>query len=103
MHDAHDGQETNRKLLELHNLPTMDWLKEANAIAGRCDLNEHYDYDTDEITVVTTLLDLGRGSTESGSFIRPMTEYYRRLQVGLCGSVAGCRVPLRYCSACLAV
>ena len=64
----------NRRNLELHNLPTNDWLVGARGIVDRCDLSPPPEAGED-ITIVTALLDLGRGKSDSGSFKRPITVY----------------------------
>lgn len=72
-------EEENRRNLELHNLPTNDWLVWARGIVDRCDLSPPPEAGED-ITIVTALLDLGRGKSDSGSFKRPITVYTQRLQ-----------------------
>lgn len=78
------GQEVWEKdgleLLSLHNVPTDEWIVNATKVVGTCDLDAKYTYETDEITLVSALLDLGRGTSESGQFIRPMQEYFNRFQ-----------------------
>jgi hypothetical protein len=41
---------------------------------------EEGEYDSEEITLVSTLLDLGRGGKDSGTFQRSMQEYFNRFQ-----------------------
>ena len=65
-------EETNRRNLELHNLPTNDWLVGARQVVDRCDLSPPPEAGED-ITIVTALVDLGRGKSDSGSFKRPIT------------------------------
>lgn len=57
-------------MLALHNVPTDAWLTNASLAVDSCDVSAPFEYETEEITLVTALLDLGRGSADSGTFKR---------------------------------
>lgn len=80
VHGFEPWEKDGLSVLQLHNIPNDDWIANATKVVSTCDLETQPAYETEEITLVTALLDLGRGKAESGSFIRPMQEYFNRFQ-----------------------
>lgn len=68
VHGVEPWQQPGLKLLALHNMPSDDWVANASAAVAQCDLAATFPYDTEEITLVSVLLDLGRGNAESGEY-----------------------------------
>jgi hypothetical protein len=75
---------------ELHTQPSEDWVERGRRILDQCRLDDSDGVTSaaqnsnpavkGEITLVTALLDLGRGKDDNGMFKRGMDEYFARFQ-----------------------